>query len=163
MTIIQLYAKKSDLILSEPPAFAEVEGVTEEYSREVQEEVAELAADLAQNGMKKAIKIKSTGYIVRGNTRVLATTEDYVPVDLGFFIGLFRAHVADSQAVCLRRSVVEQELEKTLNNRRRPVKPPNSHTIPFKHLGGAKFEIDLSDEYMVFPFTMVFPQKNDKK
>ena len=136
MPIIQLYARKSDLIYSEP-------------EKGFEEEIEALSVDIKQNGIIDAVKCKSNGYICKGNTRVQATDDEFIPIDLGFFIGLMKVNTKEGEAVALRRDLVMEEIEKNLTNRSRPVKPANKIDIPIVK-EKENYIIDLSDNYIIF-------------
>lgn len=141
--IIQVYAKVSDLIRTE-------------YIADKPEESKILIDDLIkkfdEEGILDTLKIKADGTVNRGNTRCIFAgikNLEYLPIDLGFFIGLFRGD--NEHIISIRKIIYDQEID-TVHPKCRSVKPPTTEEYRNKigrSQGNKDFAINWSDEFVL--------------
>jgi len=141
--MIQLYAKRSDIIPSEKIGTDELF-----YS-----EVLEFCKQLDKEGMRDSLKIKPNGYVIRGNERLYWLDQqqpavNYVPIDLGYYLGL----MSTTTGILLRKSILSEVYKANSFNIPTPIKPPNTFSINIETLKQktGMYLIDHRDTYKGF-------------
>lgn len=167
--VIQLYVKVSDIIRTEHRE--EIDSIYKNRHKTMAMpenvfSVEDLIKDIDDKGILDALKIKADGTVMRGNTRCeVADIKgiEYLPIDLGFFIGLF--HGDKAHITTIRKIIYEQEID-TMNTGCRPVKPPTTEEYRKKvgrTPGDKDYLINWSDEFVLLQSHFIQKKVHEKQ